>query len=164
MHNHSHHTHGMDSNPELMRRATYASVLVASILVIIKLAAWFLTGSVSLLSSLIDSALDLMASVLNMLAVRHALTPADEIHRFGHGKIEPLAGLGQAAFITGSSVFLSVEAIHRLINPQIIDFEIKAVDALKIMKNNKISQLIVTKENKYYGVLHIQNIIKEGIS
>ena len=50
------------------------------------------------------------------------------------------------------------------INPQIIDFEIKAIDALKIMKNNKISQLIVTKENKYYGVLHIQNIIKEGIS
>ncbi len=50
------------------------------------------------------------------------------------------------------------------INPQIIDFEIKAVDALKIMKNNKISQLIVTRENKYYGVLHIQNIIKEGIS
>ena len=50
------------------------------------------------------------------------------------------------------------------INPQIVDFEIKAVDALKIMKRNKISQLIVTKENKYYGVLHIQNIIKEGIS
>ena len=50
------------------------------------------------------------------------------------------------------------------INPQIIDFEIKAVDALKIMKNNKISQLIVSKDNKYYGVLHIQNIIKEGIT
>ena len=50
------------------------------------------------------------------------------------------------------------------INPQIIDFEIKAVDALKIMKNNKISQLIVTRNNEYYGVLHIQNIIKEGIS
>ena len=50
------------------------------------------------------------------------------------------------------------------ISPQIIDFEIKATDALKIMKNNKISQLIVTKDNKYYGVLHIQNIIKEGIS
>ena len=50
------------------------------------------------------------------------------------------------------------------INPQIIDFEIKAADALKIMKNNKISQLIVTKDKKYYGVLHIQNIIKEGIS
>jgi arabinose-5-phosphate isomerase len=50
------------------------------------------------------------------------------------------------------------------INPQIIDFEIKALDALKIMKNNKISQLIVTKDNEYYGILHIQNVIKEGIS
>ena len=50
------------------------------------------------------------------------------------------------------------------INPQIIDFEIKAADALKIMKNNKISQLIVTKDNEYYGILHIQNVIKEGIS
>ena len=50
------------------------------------------------------------------------------------------------------------------INPQIVDFEIKALEALKIMKNNKISQLIVTKDKKYYGVLHIQNIIKEGIS
>jgi len=50
------------------------------------------------------------------------------------------------------------------INPQMIDFEIKAVDALKIMKKNKISQLIVTKDNEYFGVLHIQNIIKEGVS
>ncbi len=50
------------------------------------------------------------------------------------------------------------------INPQIIDFEIKAIDALNIMKSNKISQLIVTKNNEYYGVLHIQNLIKEGIS
>ncbi|NNE36925.1 MAG: cation diffusion facilitator family transporter [Gammaproteobacteria bacterium] len=111
----------MDSNPALMRRATYASVLVSTVLVIIKLVAWFLTGSVSLLSSLIDSALDMMASILNMFAVRHSLTPADEVHRFGHGKIEPLAGLGQAAFITGSSVFLCIEATHRLINPQTIE-------------------------------------------
>ena len=50
------------------------------------------------------------------------------------------------------------------INPQIVDFEIKAVDALKIMKRNKISQLIVTKNHEYYGVLHIQNLIKEGIA
>jgi ferrous-iron efflux pump FieF len=94
---------------------------VASVLVIIKLAAWLLTGSVSLLSSLVDSAMDLMASVLNMMAVRHSLTLADDVHRFGHGKIEPLAGLGQAAFITGSSVFICIKAAHRLMNPQIIE-------------------------------------------
>ena len=50
------------------------------------------------------------------------------------------------------------------IKPQVIDSEIKAIDALEIMKENKISQLIVTKNNEYFGVLHIQNLIKEGIS
>ena len=50
------------------------------------------------------------------------------------------------------------------INPQVIDSEIKAIDALEIMKENKISQLIVTKNNEYFGVLHIQSLIKEGIS
>ena len=50
------------------------------------------------------------------------------------------------------------------INPQVIDVEVKAADALETMKSNKISQLIVTKDSKYYGILHIQNLIKEGIS
>ena len=50
------------------------------------------------------------------------------------------------------------------INPQVIDLENKAADALETMKSNKISQLIVTKDSEYYGILHIQNLIKEGIS
>ena len=50
------------------------------------------------------------------------------------------------------------------INPQVIDLEVKAADALENMKSNKISQLIVTKDSEYYGILHIQNLIKEGIS
>ena len=103
---------------KLMRRATYASVSVAFTLIVIKLVAFIMTGSVALLTSLVDSALDSLASVLNFIAVRHALEPADEEHRFGHGKAEPLAGLGQAAFIMGSSIFLIVEAINRLFNPQ----------------------------------------------
>ena len=102
----------------LMRRATWASVSVAFILIGIKSFAYIMTGSVALLSSLIDSLLDALASVINLLAVRHSLTPADQEHRFGHGKAEALAGLGQAAFITGSSVFLVFEALNHLINPR----------------------------------------------
>lgn len=102
----------------LMRRATYASVGVALVLVGAKLAAWIVTGSVALLASLIDSLLDALASVFNLLAVRHALTPADREHRFGHGKAEALAGLGQAALIAGSALFLIVESIDRLLRPQ----------------------------------------------
>lgn len=101
----------------LMKRATYASVSVATVMILIKLAAWIATDSVSLLSSLLDSLLDAAASVLNLLAVRQAVTPADREHRFGHGKAEPLAGLGQAAFIGGSAMFLFIEAAHHLVQP-----------------------------------------------
>jgi ferrous-iron efflux pump FieF len=61
--------------------------------------------------------LDLLASGLNFMAVRLALTPADEGHRFGHGKAEPLSGLGQAAFIGGSAVLVVVQAAVRLHQP-----------------------------------------------
>ncbi len=104
----------------LMRRATTASVAVAALMFSIKLAAWIITDSVSLLSSLLDSVLDAAASILNLMAVRQAFVPADREHRFGHGKAEPLAGLGQAAFIGGSAVFLFIEAVHHLAQPAAI--------------------------------------------
>ncbi len=102
----------------LMRQATYASMAVAAILIVIKVAAWWVTDSVAVLSSLLDSLLDAAASLVNLLAVRHALTPADREHRFGHGKAEPLAGLAQAAFITGSALLLLSEAVRRFFAPQ----------------------------------------------
>ena len=101
----------------LMRQATYAAVVVASCLIVAKLVAWFYTGSVSILSTLVDSLLDLAASTVNLMAVRHALTPADHEHRFGHGKAEPLAGLGQSAFIAGSAVFVLFEAGNKFVHP-----------------------------------------------
>lgn len=101
-----------------LRIATYASVTTAVVLVGMKLAAWLWTGSVSILASLIDSLMDSAASVLNLVAVRYSLAPADKEHRFGHGKAEPLAGLAQAAFISGSAVFLVLHAVERLRFPR----------------------------------------------
>src|SRR5215813_3785390 len=101
----------------LRRMATYASVAVAAVLISVKFAAWLETGSVALLSSLVDSLLDIVASLVNLFAVRHAMSPADREHRFGHGKAEPLAVLGQSAFIIGSAMLLFAEAIRRLIWP-----------------------------------------------
>ena len=101
----------------LMRRATYASTSVAVLLIVAKALAWNRSDSVSMLATLIDSSLDALASLVNLLAVRHALTPADREHRFGHGKAEALAGLAQAAFITGSALFLLVESARRVIEP-----------------------------------------------
>lgn len=106
------------SSARLMRLATYASVSVALTLICAKLVAWYATDSVSIFSTLIDSLLDGAASVISLVAVRHALEPADREHRFGHGKAESLAGLAQSAFICGSAVFLLLEAGERLLHPR----------------------------------------------
>jgi ferrous-iron efflux pump FieF len=107
----------VDRVHRLKKLAAAASVTVAASLIAAKAAAYFATGSVSLLSTLVDSLLDLAASLINLIAIRHAAQPADREHRFGHGKAEPLAGLGQAAFVAGSAVFLLVQAGERLIHP-----------------------------------------------
>jgi ferrous-iron efflux pump FieF len=113
---------GRDPNhAKLMRMATYASVSVAATLIVAKLFAFWLTDSVAMLSALIDSVLDVLASAVNLIAVRHALQPADAEHRFGHGKAESLAGLAQAAFIGGSGVFLVFESLQRVVRPQEIE-------------------------------------------
>ena len=106
-----------DERARLVRAATYASTSVALVLVVAKLAAWLLTGSVSLLSSLVDSSLDLLASAITWLAVRHAMNPADREHRFGHGKAEALSALAQAGFILASTVGLVLAGIERLMLP-----------------------------------------------
>ncbi len=102
----------------LIRAATYASVSVAVILILAKFFAWYATDSVSLQATLVDSVLDAAASLVNLFAVRHALRPADHEHRFGHGKIEALAALGQSVFIATSSCWLAYEAIDRFFAPQ----------------------------------------------
>ena len=111
----------MISKPEharLLRLATRASVAVACTLVVAKAIAWWLSGSVSMLAGLTDSALDGVTSLLNLLAVHYALRPADDDHRYGHGKAESLAGMAQALFIGGSAVLIAFQAYERLNNPQ----------------------------------------------
>jgi ferrous-iron efflux pump FieF len=106
------------SNDRLLRLATYASVATACLLILAKLGAWLVTGSVSVLASLVDSLMDAGASLVNLLAVHWSLMPPDAEHRFGHGKAEALAALGQATLIAASAVFLGVQAVDRLLHPQ----------------------------------------------
>ena len=111
----------MTSSPEharLLRLATRASVAVASLLIVTKAIAWWLSGSVSMLAGLTDSLLDGMTSFLNLLAVHYALRPADDDHRYGHGKAESLAGMAQALFIAVSAVLIAFQAIERLKHPE----------------------------------------------
>jgi len=106
---------------QLIRLATWASVIVALSLIVIKTWAWDQTQSVSLLASLIDSIMDSAASLINFFAVRYAMAPADDEHRFGHGKAEALAGLAQALLILVSIGLLLSQTLGRLWHPVVID-------------------------------------------
>ena len=102
----------MSADNRLVRMATYVAVTVAVLLVLIKLYAWLNTGSASILASLLDSTVDIIASLIIMYAVMISQAPADKEHRFGHGKAEPLASLAQSAFIAGSAFYLILYAFE----------------------------------------------------
>lgn len=107
-----------DKKERLMRLATYASVATAFILILAKTVVWLSTGSLAILASLIDSLMDIAASGINMIAIHYSLKRPDTEYTFGYGKAEPLAGLAQASFITGSAVFLLFQAIERFASPK----------------------------------------------
>ncbi|GAA6204799.1 MULTISPECIES: cation diffusion facilitator family transporter [Thalassotalea] len=104
----------------LVRLAAISATVTALILVVIKLYAWFVTDASAMLASATDSMLDLFASVMNVIILRFALAPADQEHKFGHGKAESLAGLVQAAFVLGSASLLMINGVERVITPKAI--------------------------------------------
>ncbi|MGB2172480.1 MAG: cation diffusion facilitator family transporter [Porticoccaceae bacterium] len=138
----------------LLRMATYASVTVAVFLIILKLIAWGRSDSVSLLATLVDSILDAFASIINLIAVRHALTPADKEHRFGHGKAEALAGLSQSLFIAGSSLFLLLEAGQTLFNPTDIKYPLESIAVMVI----SIIATLILVSFQHYVVRKTQSV------
>jgi ferrous-iron efflux pump FieF len=98
--------------------AARLSMLTAGFLIVLKTATGFITGSISVWASLLDSTMDIFASTINYFAVRTAARPADEDHAYGHGKAESLAGMFQSIVIAASGIFLIYESIRRIINPK----------------------------------------------
>jgi ferrous-iron efflux pump FieF len=101
----------------LKNAAARLSIIAAAFLILIKTGTGWLTGSIAVWASLLDSAMDIFASSINYFAVRAAARPPDHDHNYGHGKAESLAGLFQAAVISISGLFLIYESIQRLIRP-----------------------------------------------
>lgn len=106
------------SYAKLVKRAALAATTLATLLLIVKILAWWYTGSVSVLAALVDSLVDIAASLTNLLVVRYSLQPADDDHTFGHGKAESLAALAQSMFISGSALFLFLTGLQHLATPE----------------------------------------------
>ena len=104
----------------LVKLSAICAISCAAILVTIKVIAWWITGSVSLLAAVFDSFVDMGASLTNLLVLRYALQPPDHDHTFGHGKAESLAALAQSMFISGSAIFLIMSGAYQFINPAVL--------------------------------------------
>lgn len=109
-----------EAGARAVRMVTRLSVGAACLLVLLKMFGWAASGSVSLLASLLDSGLDLVASLAVFFAVRWAAQPPDWDHRHGHGKAEAFAGLLQAGLVMASALFVGWEAIDRILNPRAV--------------------------------------------
>ncbi|OYW25089.1 MAG: cation-efflux pump [Caulobacter sp. 12-67-6] len=105
----------------LTRRVTALSVAVAAVLIVVKTAAWWASGSVAMLASLSDSGLDLVASLITFFAVRYAAAPPDAEHRFGHGKAEAFSSLMQGGLVFASGALIGQEAIRAMFNPRPVE-------------------------------------------
>ena len=101
----------------LEKSAAYVAISLTIVMLLLKVYGWFLTDSLSILSSLTDSLMDLLVSGVNLFAIYYALKPADSDHRYGHTAIEDIAGLLQAAMLVGTSLLITIAAITRFINP-----------------------------------------------
>jgi len=144
---------------------------VATVLIAAKTVAWLVTDSVGMLSSLIDSALDLVSSVITFVAIRLALSPADADHRFGHGKAEALAGVAQAGFITASAGGLLLTVVDRFLHPRPVQAEFvgAVVSALAVVLTlglmlfqshvvRRTSSLAISADRAHYTTDFVTNI------
>jgi ferrous-iron efflux pump FieF len=116
----------------LKKSAARLSVAAAGFLIVLKTATGVLTGSISVWASLLDSTMDIFASVINYFAVRAASRPPDDDHHYGHGKAESLAGLFQSFVITVSGVFLIREAVRRVVTPHATALEWVGVGTMAV--------------------------------
>lgn len=106
------------ANKRLTRLASLISLSVALSLVGVKIWAWLLTGSMSMLTSAADGLVDVMASIVTLIGVYYAQRPADKGHRYGHGKAEAVAAFVQALLLGAAGLVLGIESIERLVHPQ----------------------------------------------
>src|ERR1700729_555047 len=106
-----------DGSAALTRRITTLAVAGASVLTVLKALVWFASDSVSILASLADSGLDLVAALGTFFAVRYAAAPPDDEHRYGHGKAEAFASLLQAGLVFASAALVGQAAISHLLHP-----------------------------------------------
>ena len=131
------------------------SIISNTLLIILKLAAGILSGSVSIISEAIHSSMDLIAAVIAFFSVRVSDNPPDSRHPYGHGKIENISGVIEAILIFIAAIWIIVEAVKKLSGEEIELDSIALGSAVMIV--SAIVNMIVSK--KLYKVARETNSV-----
>lgn len=107
------HAHGQS----MTRKLAFATIPLSLLVLAIKLAAWYLTGSVALLSDALESIVNVVASVAALVAIVYASKPADHDHQFGHHKAEYISAVIEGVAIVVAALLIFKEAAAELLNP-----------------------------------------------
>ena len=145
---------------KLKKRASIASISLALGLSLLKLAAALFSGSLAVLSSMIDSLSDVLGSFITYVAVKYSARPASYAHRYGYGKSEAVSALVQALFIAGSGLYVLCDAIIRFIEPQEVD---STPFAWAVMGFSLLATLFLIAYQKHIAALtHSQAILADS--
>ncbi|QED23369.1 cation diffusion facilitator family transporter [Candidatus Deianiraea vastatrix] len=107
----------------LIKYTSIAAIFVSTSLIIAKILTYHFSHSIAILSSLVDSSLDLLTSLINCVAIFYAAKPKDEDHKFGHSAIEDIASFIQAMIIFISGILIIYQASMNIVNHKVITFE-----------------------------------------
>lgn len=107
----------MSSNHTLTKSALYFSTIISLCIFLVKIYGFWITNSMTILASAIDSLLDIFSSMINLAAMVLALSPPDNNHRFGKNKIEDLAVFGQSIIFFGLGIYMIFSTINRFLHP-----------------------------------------------
>lgn len=138
------------TSDKLKRRAAIASISTALLLSMLKLLASVFSGSLAVLSSLIDSISDVLGSIITFIAIKYSSRPATVRHRYGYGKAEALSALIQAIFVSGSGLFVLYDACKRFFHPRVLE---ETPLAIGIMVFSLLATFILIMYQKYVARL-----------
>ena len=107
--------------PNSLRRYAWLSIFTALATILLKSLAWWLTGSVGLLSDALESVVNLAAALMALAMLTLAEIPADDNHPYGHGKAEYFSSAFEGLLIVLAAISIVYAAVVRLLNPQALD-------------------------------------------
>ncbi|OGG17207.1 transporter [Candidatus Gottesmanbacteria bacterium RIFCSPHIGHO2_02_FULL_39_14] len=141
-------------NDESLTRFGWLSILTAVISISLKAFAYFLTGSVGLLSDALESVVNLVAAIMALSMLTLAEKPPDKDHAYGHSKAEYFSSVTEGILIFVAAISIGFTAIDRILHPRIIEQVLigLTISAIASVINFTVAVILLKTGKKYRSI------------